>query len=154
MIQQRKGLGRPTASDTGGARDVLRCLPAPFRGAGTIVLVWQSQAGIVSKQSRLVPRASFEEAAMFLRCTRSTFDPAKADDVAAIGSELKALFATLPGIQHSHTALDRATGKAITITLFDTREHAQFSREALGDIVARFHAAGVKIEAAEFYETV
>lgn len=91
---------------------------------------------------------------MFLRCTRSQFDPAKADEVAALGSELKVIFGKLPGIQHSHTALDRATGKAITITLFDTREHAQFGREALGDIISRFHAAGVKIEAAEYYETV
>lgn len=118
------------------------------------MIVWRSQAGSVSKQGGFVPRASFEEAAMFLRCTRSQFDPAKADEVAAIGSELKAIFAKLPGIQHSHTALDRATGKAITITLFDTREHAQFPRETLGDIVARLHAAGIKIEAAEYYETV
>ncbi len=91
---------------------------------------------------------------MFLRCTRSQFDPAKADEVAALGSELKAIFGKLPGIQHFHTALDRATGKAITITIFDTREHAQFGRDALGDIVARFQAAGVKIEAAEIYEIV
>jgi len=118
------------------------------------VIVWRSQAGSVSKRCGFVPRASLEEAAMFLRCTRSQFDPAKADEVAALGSELKAMFGKLPGIQHSHTALDRATGKAITITLFDTREHAQFGREALGDIISRFHAAGVKIEAAEYYETV
>ncbi len=91
---------------------------------------------------------------MILRCTRSQFDPAKADEVAAIGGELKAIFGKLPGIQHSHTALDRATGKAITITIFDTREHAQFGRETLGDIVARLQAAGVTIEPAELYETV
>ncbi len=93
---------------------------------------------------------------MFLRCSRAQFDPAKADEVAALGSELKAGLGKLPGIQHAHVALDRAAGRAITITLFDTREHAQFSREAeaVGDIVARMHAAGVKIEAAEIYETV
>ncbi|MDQ2783727.1 MAG: hypothetical protein M3Y58_01855 [Chloroflexota bacterium] len=91
---------------------------------------------------------------MFLRCTRSTFDPAKADEVVALGGDLKAIYGKLPGIQHSHSALDRAAGKAITILLFDTREHAQFGREALGDIVARLQAAGVKIEAPEIYETV
>ncbi len=91
---------------------------------------------------------------MFLRCTRAQFDPAKADEVAAVGDDLKAALGKLPGIQHSHAALDRAAGRSITITLFDTREHAQFGREALGDIIARFQTAGVKMEAAEIYETV
>ena len=91
---------------------------------------------------------------MFLRCTRAQFDPAKADDVSAIASDLKAALDRLPGIQHSHGALDRAGGKSITITIFDTREHAQFSRDALGDLIPRFQAAGMKLDAPEIYETI
>ena len=91
---------------------------------------------------------------MFMRCTRAQFDPAKTDEVVALGGELKASLGKLPGIHHAHVAFDRAMGKAITITLFDTRENAQFARESVGDIIARLQAAGVKIEAAEMYETV
>jgi hypothetical protein len=42
--------------------------------------------------------------AMFLRRTRAQFDPAKADEVAALARELKALLGRLPGIQHAHSA--------------------------------------------------
>ncbi len=91
---------------------------------------------------------------MFLRCTRAQFDPAKANDVSAIASDLKAALDRLPGIQHSHGALDRAGGKSITITIFDTREHAQFSRDALGDLIPRFQAAGMTMAAPEIYETL
>ena len=69
---------------------------------------------------------------MFLCCTHSQFDPAKADEVAALSSELKASLGKLPGIQHAHVAFDRAAERAIAITLFDTREHAQFACEAVG----------------------
>ncbi len=91
---------------------------------------------------------------MFLRCTRAQFDPAKADTVLAIASDLKATLDRLPGIQHSHGAVDREAGKTITITIFDTREHAQFSREALGDLIPRFQAAGMTLDAPEIYETI
>jgi len=91
---------------------------------------------------------------MFLRCTRAQFDPAKADEVMVTASDLKAALDRLPGIQHSHGAIDREAGRTITITIFDTREHAQFSRDALGDLNPRFQAAGMTMAAPEVYETL
>ncbi len=91
---------------------------------------------------------------MFLRCTRAHFDPAKADEALTVAKDLNAALGRLPGLQHSHAALDRAAGKSITITIFDTREHAQFSRDALGDLVPRFQAVGLTMDAPEIYETI
>jgi hypothetical protein len=42
----------------------------------------------------------------------------------------------------------------VTAATFDTREHAQFSRDSLGEPLARLQAAGWQGEAPEIYETL
>jgi heme-degrading monooxygenase HmoA len=89
---------------------------------------------------------------MFLRITRSSIDPAKANQVAQLAQEVVDSVKQLPGIQHVYQAGDASTGQAVIISVWDTREHAQFDRAALGDIVARVQQMGATLSAPEIYE--
>jgi hypothetical protein len=40
----------------------------------------------------------------------------------------------------------------VTITTWDTEQHARFSRDRLGDLVGRMRDAGVTLEPPEVYE--
>ena len=90
----------------------------------------------------------------YIRVVRAQFDPAAADQIAGLAADVRGAFRQLPGIQQLHLALDRQGGAGLAVALFDTREHAGFTREALGEIVARLRAAGLRDEAAELYEVV
>jgi hypothetical protein len=48
--------------------------------------------------------------------------------------------------------VDRASGRTITVTTWDTEDHARWPREALGDLVARFQALGIQLDRPEFFE--
>ena len=89
---------------------------------------------------------------MFLRITRGRFDPARYDEVTLVVREVNAAVEQLPGFQHLHSGLDRAGGRLAVATLWETREQAQFSRDALGEVMRRTEAAGLQLEPAEVYE--
>jgi quinol monooxygenase YgiN len=65
---------------------------------------------------------------MYIRINRGKFDPARLDDVTAIlrASEEKLVPAIrqLPGLQSYHTGIDVASGTMITVSIWDTAEHA------------------------------
>ena len=88
----------------------------------------------------------------YIRLTRGQFDPAVGDQVSSVLAELQGAFQGLPGFQHQHLGLDLQGGKGVAVSIFDTREHAQFTREALGEIISRMQAAGLRLEAPEVYE--
>ena len=90
----------------------------------------------------------------YMRVTRSQFDPARYEEVLSVNADLAGILQQLPGFQHYHQGVDRATGKSIIMTIFDTLEHAQFSRESLGEIIPRFQALGLSMEAPELYEII
>ena len=77
---------------------------------------------------------------MFLRITR------------AIGPDVAAAFRRLPGFQGYHAGVDRARGTIISISIWDTEEHAQVPRDALGEIARRLDPLGVQVEPLEVYE--
>jgi len=91
---------------------------------------------------------------MYVRITRGQGDPAKIEETIRLVPDLSAAVRALPGCHGVQVAVDRATGKAVAVSTFDTLEHAQFARERLGDAITRLVAAGWQGEAPEFYEVV
>ena len=89
---------------------------------------------------------------MFLRLTRGHFDPASYDDVVPLVPAITAALRALPGVQDVHVGIDRATGRTLSLTSFDSREHAQFSRERLSSVLAPLQALGWEPEPPEIYE--
>ena len=89
---------------------------------------------------------------MVLRITRGRFDPARYDEFLAVAQEVPAAVSRMPGFQSYQLGVDRAAGTAVAVTVFDTREHAQFPREGLGDVLARLQALGAQLEPPEIYD--
>ena len=89
---------------------------------------------------------------MYLRLTRSRFDPAVYEQIAPIASEVGAGMRQLPGVQHIHLGVDRAAGTVAAVSVWDSEAHARFSRETLGDLLSRLRALGVQFEDPEIYE--
>lgn len=88
----------------------------------------------------------------YMRVTRYQADPAVQEKLAGLAEEFVAAVRHLPGLQHHHGGIDRAAGKGITVYIFDTEAHAQFSPEAIGPVGAKVMAAGVQIESTDVYE--
>jgi heme-degrading monooxygenase HmoA len=91
---------------------------------------------------------------MYMRITTGRFDPAKAEDVVRLSGEVTAAVSRLPGFQHLHQGFDRTAGTAAVVSIWDTEEHARFSREGLGEVVNRLQAAGAQLDPPQIYEIV
>jgi phage tail tape-measure protein len=89
---------------------------------------------------------------MYLRLTRARFDPALADQIAPLASEVRTAMQRLPGLQHNHQGIDRGAGTIAAVSVWDSAAHAGFAREALGDPIGRLRALGVQFEPPEIYE--
>ncbi len=89
---------------------------------------------------------------MYIRVTRARFDPARSEEVQAIGQDIVAANRRQPGFQAFHTGVDRAGGRIIALSFWDTEEHAQVPREGFAELAQRLEAAGVQLEPTEFYE--
>jgi hypothetical protein len=89
---------------------------------------------------------------MYLRIVRGRFDPAASDALVALVPAIEAALAALPGHDHTHTGVDRANGQGVTVSTWDTEEHARFDRQALGEVVGKLQAAGMTLESPEVYE--
>jgi quinol monooxygenase YgiN len=91
---------------------------------------------------------------MYIRVSRGRVDPVKYEDVVRLGQDIAAAVARLPGCQSYQGGGDRAMGKIISVSTWDTEEHARFSRDALGDLLSRLQATGVQLDPPEIYEAV
>jgi hypothetical protein len=91
---------------------------------------------------------------MYLRITRSRFDPAAYEQIVPLVEEVTTAIRRLPGVQHVHQGIDRTAGTGAYVSVWDTEEHARFSRDALGDAIGRLQALGVQLEPPELYEIV
>ncbi len=91
---------------------------------------------------------------MYHRITRGRADPAKSDELTRLMPDLRVAIQQLPGCQGVQFGFDRATGKSVSVSTFDTLEHAQFTRESLGEPLARVVAVGWQPEAPEIYEGI
>ncbi|MBA2276764.1 MAG: hypothetical protein H0W06_03290 [Chloroflexia bacterium] len=91
---------------------------------------------------------------MYVRITRGQGDPARIEETIRLVPDVSAALRELPGCQSVQVGVDRATGKSVAVSTFDTLEHAQFARERLGEPITRLVAAGWQGEAPEIYEIV
>jgi hypothetical protein len=91
---------------------------------------------------------------MYLRVSHGRWDPAKHDELTRLVPEVRAAIQRLPGCQDVRSGVERSTGRTVSVSSFDTLEHAQFSRDSLGEPLARLQAAGWQGEAPEIYETL
>jgi hypothetical protein len=91
---------------------------------------------------------------MYLRITRGTFDPAAATAVVPLTEEVRETLARLPGHADALVGLDRAAGRLVIVTTWDTEAHARFPRGWFVDLVTRLGGAGTRLEPPEVYELV
>ena len=90
---------------------------------------------------------------MYIRVTRGRVDPARLDQVVnQLVGDVQASASRRPGYQGFMSGVDRASGRTITVTTWDTEEHARWPRESAGDLLARFQALGIQLEPPEFFE--
>jgi hypothetical protein len=94
------------------------------------------------------------DSAMFVRVVRSRVDPAKIESDSQLTQDLAAAVKAMPGNQSFMGAVDRANGRAITISTWDTQEHASYSPDALGQVQSRVRAIVTDIDPPEIYEVI
>jgi hypothetical protein len=91
---------------------------------------------------------------MYLRLTRGRFDPARYDAVVPLVPAITAALRVVPGVQDVRIGIDRTSGRTLSLTSFETLEHAQFSRDRLGPVLQGLQDLGWEAEAPEIYEAV
>ena len=65
---------------------------------------------------------------MYMRVTRARLDSTKVDEtVRQVGQDVAAAIRRLPGCQSYVGGADRATGRTINVSTWDTEEHARWS---------------------------
>ncbi len=90
---------------------------------------------------------------MYIRITTVTIDLAKEQEVLElIDGQMVPALQRLPGFQRYIGGLDRATGRAVAVSLWDDMEHAQSLRAALGSLGGRFEALGVHYDPPQVFE--
>jgi Antibiotic biosynthesis monooxygenase len=83
---------------------------------------------------------------------RGWLEPAKYDEMARIVPDLAAAIRRLPGCQGFQPGGDRTAGRIIAVSTWDTEAHAQWARDALGEVQCRVEATGVRLDPSEIYE--
>ena len=91
---------------------------------------------------------------MFVRVVRSRVDPAKIESESQLRQDLSAAVKAMPGNQSFMGAVDRANGRAISISTWDTQEHASYSPDALGQVQSRVRAIVTDMDPPEIYEVI
>ena len=91
---------------------------------------------------------------MYMRVTRARMDPSRIDDaVRQISQDVAAAIRGLPGCPSYTGGADRASGRSINVSTWDTEEHARWSAaDALGDIPAKLQALGAQVDPPEIFE--
>ena len=87
-----------------------------------------------------------------MRVTRSRGDRARLDEVQTLVPEIAAAVRQLPGCQSYIVGVDRAAGTALSVSTWDTEEHARWTGDRLGDLPSRLQALGVQLDPPEFLE--
>ncbi len=91
---------------------------------------------------------------MYLRISRGRFDTSKYDELLGLAGDILTAVSSQPGFQSYHGGVNRAGGTLVAVSGWDSEEHANFPREALGAIMPRLQALSVQLEPADIYEVV
>ncbi len=91
------------------------------------------------------------DVAMWMRVSRARIDPARLDEASTLLEDVGEALRQLPGVQRYLLGVDRATGQLISVSTFDTEEHANWAptRE---DLNARIQALGIQADPPEIFE--
>jgi heme-degrading monooxygenase HmoA len=91
--------------------------------------------------------------ASFARVVHAEADPAQADEGIARINEMVPQARKLPGFQHGTWLVDRATGKSMSVVVYDSEEHLRQADEAAAQLRQDVGSPlGVKFTAVEVYE--
>jgi hypothetical protein len=94
----------------------------------------------------------FGSVAMWMRVSHGRVDPSKVDEAVKLGPDIAAAVKRLPGYQSYTMGGDRSTGRSVSVSTWDTEEHARFSPDALGEVVSKLRALGAQIDPPEILE--
>jgi hypothetical protein len=90
---------------------------------------------------------------MYIRVTPLAYDPAQEEAVLQIiDQQLLPTIRQFPGFVSYTGGVDRSSGRAITVTVWQDMDHAAGFRTALGGLIQQFEAVGVRFEPAQLYE--
>jgi hypothetical protein len=88
----------------------------------------------------------------YMRVTRGRIDPAGWEELNKLGQEIAATIRRLPGNQSYVAGVDLASGRAQTVSIWDTEEDARRDNLAGTDLASRVQALGVQLDPPEFFE--
>jgi hypothetical protein len=71
-----------------------------------------------------------------------------------LAQDLAAAVRRMPGNQSFMGGVDRANGRAITISTWDTGQHASYSPDALGEVQSRVRGVTTDVDPPEVYEVI
>lgn len=93
---------------------------------------------------------------MYVRLTRFQSDPGQVtkEDLIAVAEAAAAAISALPGFVSFQDGVDWETGAGVAISTWQDMESANFSREALGDVLSRLSSLGVRLEPPAIYELI
>jgi hypothetical protein len=91
---------------------------------------------------------------MYVRVTRTQHDPAQVtkEDIVAVAEAVAAAMKALPGFVSYQNGVDWETGAGIAISTWQDKESANFSRDALGNVMSRATALRVRLELPAIFE--
>jgi len=69
-----------------------------------------------------------------------------------LGQEVAVAIRRLPGNQRYVAGIDRAIGRAQTVSIWDTEEDARRDNLAGTDLASRVQALGIQLDPPEFFE--
>jgi hypothetical protein len=88
---------------------------------------------------------------MWMRVTRAHFEhPSKFDDTSWM--DLAAAVKRLPGLQSFTVGHDRPANRAVSMSTWDTEEHAKYLPDALDGARSKFEAAGLQVDSVDIAE--
>jgi quinol monooxygenase YgiN len=88
---------------------------------------------------------------VYIRVSNGSFDPSKYDELVALTEDVAARMKNLPGFVSYYGGSDERTGALVAISIWQTEETANFSRDALGDIITRLNDINARLEPATIY---
>ncbi len=93
---------------------------------------------------------------MYLRVNPAHFDPARYDELKRLTPEIMTAIQKIPGCMGVEHAMDRTSGRAVTISRWPTEDHATAttSREHIPEVIARLKAEGLEYESFTVYEVI
>jgi hypothetical protein len=91
---------------------------------------------------------------VYVRVTRTQHDPGQVtkEDIVAVAEAVAAAMKALPGFVSYQNGVDWETGAGIAISTWQDKEPANFSRDALGDVMSRATSLRVRLELPAIFE--